>query len=150
MRYAVVALMLLVMSGCGTPLGLNFQRASLRGTSDMSTTAVLEYTPEKEVTKKQEQIKKYAQDLLNFIGTGQVAKLPVNDLERELKKIVPDEFDFLVDGVIGYIVSQTVDVSGAIGEDNVKRIKAGLIGIITGAEKYDLNDREKEAEPIGT
>ena len=150
MRYVAVVLLLLVSSGCGTPLGLNFQRASLRGTGDMSTTAILEYTPEQDVTKKQAQIQKYAKELLEFIETGSVAKLPIADLERELKKLVPDEFDFLVDGAIGYIVSQTVDVSGAIGEDNVKRIKAGLIGVITGAEKYDLKDRPKKEPTDGS
>lgn len=144
MKHAVVVLIVLIVSGCTTPLGLNFQRSSLRGSGDMSTTAVLEYTDAAQVPNQKAQIQKYAKELLEFIETGECAKLPIADLDRELKEIVPAEFYFLVDSVIGYIAGKVVDVSGAIGEENVKRIKAGLIGIIMGAEKYDLKDRPPE------
>ena len=141
MRYAVIAL--LVLTGCnGTPLGLNFERSSLRAAGDWSSTISLEYEKAEFVPKQQADIQKYAQQLLDFIETGEVVKLPVDELEKVLKSKVPAEFALIVDAIMGYIVGIDVDISGAIGEKNVKRIKAYLLGVIKGAKAYDLKDRD--------
>lgn len=142
MRYMVAALLVMSVSGCGGPLGLNFERSSYRSAGDLSATATLEFAQPAHVEPQRAEIKKYAKSMLEFIETGQVAKLPIGELEKALKKLVPAEFAFLVDGVIGYIASKEIDVSGAIGANNVKRIKAGLIGILRGADAYDIKDRE--------
>jgi len=139
-KYALVVL--LVCSGCGMPLGLNFQRSSLRAGGDWSTTISLEYEKAEFVEKQKADIKKYASELIDFLQTGQVAALPIAELEKLLKSKVPQEFYLVVDAALGYVESQQINVSAGIGKDNVKRIIAYLRGAINGAEKYDLKDRE--------
>jgi len=144
MRMLIVACVLAMVTGCGSRLGLNFQRSALRGTGDLAVTTQLELTSEGSVENDRAKIKKYAEELLKFLDTGKVKELPLEELDAALRKIVPLEFMFIVDGLLGYIDAQTVDIDGKIGEDNVKRIRAFLRGVIAGAGYYDVKDKKPD------
>jgi len=146
MRVAVIAAMLVVTSGCVGELGLNFQRSALRSSGDLASTTRLELISVNAVEKEKADIIKYAKELLAFIETGAVKDLPIDELEAELRKLVPVEFALFVDAAMGYISAVDVDVDGKIGEANVKRIKAFLNGIISGATFYDVKDKKPTDE----
>lgn len=142
MRVVVIGAMLAALSGCVGELGLNFQRSALRSSGDLASTTRLELISVSVVEKEKAEIIKYAKELLGFIETGKVKDLPVDELEAELRKLVPVEFALFVDAAMGYISSVDIDIDGKIGEANVKRIKAFLNGVIGGATYYDVKDKK--------
>lgn len=146
MRVAVIGVMLVALSGCVGELGLNFQRSALRSSGDLASTTRLELISVSAVEKEKAEIIKYAKELLEFIETGKVKDLPVDELDVELRKLVPVEFALFVDAAMGYISFVDVDIDGKIGEANVKRINAFLNGVIGGATYYDVKDKKPTDE----
>lgn len=144
MRKILLVVAVLLVSGCTSLLGLNFQRSALRSSGDLASTIELEYCSVGAVEQEKASIIKYAKEALAFVDTGKIRDLPVDEVEKALKKIVPPEFSIFVDAAMGYIDSIDVDIDGKIGKDNVKRLKAFLCGVIAGAGHYDVKDRTLE------
>jgi len=146
MKIAIIIVVSVILSGCVEELGFNFERSALRSSGDLASTTRLELIAVGAVDKERAEITKYAKELLDFIDTGRVKDLPVDELEAELRKLVPAEFALFVDAAMGYISTIDIDINGKIGEINAKRIKAFLTGVISGATYYDVNDKKSTDE----
>ena len=87
-----------------------------------------------------EAIEGFGDHILNFLDSGNIAGLTVNELKAELLEVVPEGSEDFVNDILSLVIMQNVDV-GSIGSRNVKRIRAFVKGVIRGAEDYAVEDR---------
>ena len=125
---------------CETISSLNVQKSLLRGTGDSGITTVLENQSEEKVQEIADGVKTICNDVLNFLDSGNIAGLTVNELKAELLEVVPEGSEDFVNDILSLVIMQNVDV-GSIGSRNVKRIRAFVKGVIRGAEDYAVEDR---------
>ena len=142
MRNFALLLVSLLFAAC-TPPSLNIQRASLRAGGDVSATVYLDTVDKAKVAAQQKLIKDTCEAIDNFMATGNVAELPLAEVGRRLKQVIPAPHRRWIDSALAVAsAAETgIDLSKAIGADNVARIRAFLIGGITGATEYNIAHR---------
>jgi hypothetical protein len=149
MRYYLFLLaMLLCTFGCQMP-SMNYQRSALRDVGDIGATATLEQADAKMIEKYKVDIVDTCNAIIKFLDGGKVADLTPYAVEAKLREIVPIKYIPLLNTALTALDNSnaTVNPSNAIGPDNVKRIKAAVIGFRQGTIEYDVNDRLKEVPP---
>lgn len=137
----MIAAGLIVLMGCVSVQSLNVQRSALRGAGDAGTTALLERQDEVDADGVAEGIKNICNDVLFFLDDGNVNLLTKGELRAALLRVVPEESAKFVDDLLSLVSMARVDV-GFVGRRNIRRIKAFVIGVIRGADEYDVGDRE--------
>lgn len=142
-----------MLAGCASTYGdddglsLNVQRSALRGAGDMTATVYLDRADEPDA----ERVAGIADGLYEFVGTGDLAALPLDVVEDRLCALVPTDYQWLVRQVLAVIVLQDVDVGERIGAANVERIEAFLDGVRTGAIKFRRAEPDAGSEAgVGT
>jgi len=136
----VLALSLVLTAGCEPP-GMNVQRASLRGSGDISVSAALDAVkPAEKAAEVQQKTKEIAEAIRLFLKTGKVADLTIPEITTELEKIIPVNYRFLLEIAIAQIDGVTVPVQ-VIGTNNVRRIDSFCVGLINGCNEYSMDDR---------
>lgn len=132
----------LTFSGCiVTESSLNVQRSALRGTGDTGATTMLENQNSEEVTEIVNGVVGICNDVLDFLKTGDVANLTKGELKITLLNVVPEESADFVSDILAFVSVSNYDVQ-RVGSRNVKRIRAFLNGVIDGASKYSVEDRD--------
>lgn len=144
MRYLLP--ILLVLAGCTAPNAMNDQRAALRSGGDVGVTMSLDQVPEAELAGTQLIVKNTGEAILKFLDSGNVAELTRTDLQTKLNTLVPVKYQAYYSAALLVLGSQTVSVD-KVGTDNVKRIKAAVIGVLRGNEAYDVKDRQPVKTP---
>lgn len=142
MRKYLAVLGFLLVVGC-TPPSMNLQRSLLRDTGDSGITVLLDETPLEKVDATRAEVKDIGEAILKFLDTGKVYELTRSELAVELKKIVPEKYDVYYDMVMTAISEQQLDVD-KIGQNNVARIRAAVVGALRANELYKKSDRKKE------
>ncbi len=140
MFWPVVLAMGLGSMGCMTIDSLNVQKSLLRGTGDNGITAVLENQDANEVDEIVKGVKDICNDVLMFLGSGNISLLTKNQLKNELLDVVLAESADFVNDIVSLVSVTNVDLD-TIGPKNVKRIRAFIKGVIRGADEYKVGDR---------
>lgn len=131
----------LAMAGVGCVPSINMERSLLRGAGDTSITAVADGTQGSDLQARLVGARAVATTLLAFTNTGGVALLTTAGLRAELLQRVSPDYALLVDQAIAMVSTKHIDVGGAIGVRNVKRVKAYLVGVLRGVKNYKEADR---------
>jgi hypothetical protein len=150
MRHTLLPLLLFVFAATGCiPPSMNYQRSGLRSAGDVGATALLEQADAKMMEKYKVDIVDTCNAVIKYLDGGKVADLTPYAVEAKLREIVPIKYIPLLNTALTAIDNSnaTVNPSTAIGPDNVKRIKAAVIGFRQGTIEYDVNDRLKEVPP---
>lgn len=140
MRFIAVVFVAVFAAGC-LPPSLNIQRSLLRNGGDSGVTFYLETVDEAKLAETQKTIGEACDAMDEFLKTGSAATLPLAEVEKQLKRVVPAQYQRWIGTALAAVSAVNVDVTKAIGVDNVKRIRAALIGIRIGATEYDEADR---------
>lgn len=143
MRLIAVVFVAAFAAGC-LPPSLNIQRSLLRDGGDSGVTFYLETVDEAKLAETQKTIGEACDAMDEFLKTGSAATLPLAEIETQLKRVVPEKYQRWVGTALAAVSAVNVDVTKAIGADNVKRIRAALIGIRIGTTEYDVNDRNPD------
>jgi len=144
----VVLASMFLVTGCEPP-GMNPQRAALRGSGDISINTTLDLVPAEQAPAIQEKTKEIAEAMRLFLKTGKVADLTIPEVTEALEKIIPERYRFLLEIALAQIEGVTLPVD-VIGINNVRRIDALCVGLITGCNEYDMNDRPPPNETEAT
>jgi len=139
----LLSLVLCTTTGCITPSidSMNIQRSAIRGTGDTATSVALDSLANTaEVDAVKEKTKEIVLSVQLFLKDGKVADLTIPEITGELKKLIPEKYQFLLDIAIAQIQGMTVDVQ-KIGVDNVERINSVCVGILRGCDLYDISYR---------
>ena len=80
-------------------------------------------------------------DVKDFLNSGDIIDLTKGELKIQLLEVVPSGSADFVSDILSFVSVANYDVE-KIGSRNVKRIRAFLNGVIEGAQKYDVKDRE--------
>jgi hypothetical protein len=134
----LVACMALLV-GC-TPMSMNVQRASIRSGGDVGVTVALDAVAIESVDDVKAKVEDTAKAVLKFLEDGQVADLTQSAARRELEKLIPLNLRPYFDAVMSILSTKDVDIS-KLGADNVKRLKAGAAGVLSGCAQYANEDR---------
>ena len=147
----LLALSCVLFTGCqGSPVsvsGMNIQRMGLRDMADASTTVALEVTPDASVQNVQVKTKEIATAISAFLDDGKVSELTIPAITEALKKLVPVEYQFIVDLLIAQVQGVVLPVD-KIGVNNVKRLKEVCIGLIIACDRYNLTERPVKAKAL--
>ena len=145
MRFLAIVVVAALAAGCQTPsFSLNVQRSLLRDGGDSGITFYLETVDKVKLADTQTKIGEACDAMETFLKTGQAAVLPLSEVEKQLKRVVPAKYHRIVSTAIAAISAVNVDVSKKIGVNNVKRIRAAVVGIRTGTTRYDVADRNPD------
>ncbi len=144
MRRILLLLMCLVLV-VGCVPSMNIQRAGLRSAGDLGVTACLDAVPAEAAGPLKAEIESIAESILVFLDTGAVAALTHSELRTKLEELVPVKYRSYFDAVLSAVSDRSVDVD-KIGANNVKRLRAGAVGIVAGCTRYDKEDRPAETE----
>lgn len=71
---------------------------------------------------------------------GKVADLTLPEFTDALRKLIPEDYRFLLDIALAQIQGMTVDVQ-KIGPDNIERVNSLCVGVLRGCDMYDLKYR---------
>lgn len=149
----IKVLLVVMLSGIFTAgcISMNQQRSILRSAADNTVTAALDKKDsESEAESFQAGIKLVATQVKSFLESNNVLDLTKDELTSKLTAIVPTEYSSYLNDLIGAVSPWQLNLGGAIGENNVKRLVAVCDGAINGAEKYSLDDRNKTTEGSDT
>lgn len=145
----LLALSCVLFTGCqSSPVsvsGMNVQRMGLRDMADASTTVALEVTPDASVQSVQAKTKEIATAISAFLDDGKVSELTIPAITEALKKLVPVEYQFIVDLLIAQVQGVVLPVD-KIGVNNVKRLKEVCIGLVIACDRYSLTERPVKAK----
>jgi hypothetical protein len=142
-RIVFAAVLLVFVSGCVTPSAksMNIQRSGIRCVGDTATTVSLDsLATVAEVDAVKPKIKEIAMAVQLFLKDGKVADLTIPEITQELRKLIPEQYRFLLDILIAQIQGITVDVQ-KIGANNVERINSVCVGVLHGCDLYDVKYR---------
>jgi len=145
-RLMIVAVVFSALAGCKP--SMNVQRSGLRCVGDTGVTVLLDELPEEKVAEARKDVKDIGAALLKFLETGDVAALTMSELRAELEKLVPVKYKGYFDAVLSAASTQHVDVE-KIGPNNVKRVRAAILGCLEGEQRYDVADRPVEEDDGG-
>lgn len=140
LRIFAVVFMLTLATGCQL-FSPNFQRALLRASGDNGITLYLDTVDAARLDATQKTLGEVCTAMEKFIDEGNLAVLPLGVIDAQLRLIVPMQYQRWIGTVLAAVSSVNVDVSKAIGNANVRRIRSAIIGIKNGAAEYDVNDR---------
>lgn len=127
---------------------LNIQRAAIRGTGDTGVSVALDALANKaEAEKVRVRTKDICLSVQLFLENGKVSELTIPEITKELEKLIPPAYHFLLEIAIAQIQGAVVDLD-KIGADNIARINAACVGIIRGCDLYVMNDRPKTATEL--
>ena len=142
LRAMVAGVLAVGMAGCTvTGSSLNIQRSALRGAGDTGTTTMLENQNADEVVDIAAGVTSICNDVKDFLNSGDIIDLTKGELKIQLLEVVPSGSADFVSDILSFVSVANYDVE-KIGSRNVKRIRAFLNGVIEGAQKYDVKDRE--------
>jgi len=133
MRRVIAVLVLsMFLPGC---LSVNLQLAGLRSSGDISVVVGLDATGAESLAERKAQVKGIAEQMLDFLESGEVAALTQGELKTALYQLVPERFRSYADLALGQVATRHLEL-GLIGAVNVERIRAVLLGVVNGCEKY--------------
>lgn len=134
-----------VFSGCTEP-GMNVKMGSADAGAGVAVISTLEAVPVEKFDETKTKIIEISTELLGFVQTGQLAQLPLDEVKVALENFMIkkgwSQYTYLVDAVIQYVKTQSVNV-GAIGADNVKLIEIALEETIRNANRCTIDGRTK-------
>ena len=134
------------LTGCVAPT-INLQLSSLRSAGDVATTIYLDERELAGVPKRQEEIKKFAEKIAEFLDSGNAAKLTETKLRDGVLKLVPEVYQGIGASLLDSLSKRDLNVdTQAIGESNISRLKAFLHGAIVAVDDYKIDLRKKEEE----
>lgn len=142
-RISLLLFVAVLCAGCITPSfkSLNIQRSGIRCTGDTATTVSLDcLANDAEVAAVQTKLKEIAMAVQLFLKDGKVAELTLPEFTDALRKLIPENYRFLLDIALAQIQGLTVDVQ-KIGADNLERINSLCVGILRGCDMYDVKYR---------
>ena len=144
MRWIMCLWMALIMVGCGSQsVSMNQTRSVLRSAADNSITAYVDSVePAETAERRKERAGEIANEILQFLLTGDVVHMTEGELADRLVEIVPETLSQLIKQLLAAVVPTDIDVEGHIGENNVKRLKAVCYGVLQGVTSYDMEDRK--------
>lgn len=150
MRNIVFGLMAVcVLSGCAfKPSGMNGQRSAIRGLGDSAVTVSMDsIQSDADAAAVRVQVKEIALAVQAFLKDGKVADLTIPAITDQLRKLIPVDYQFLLDIMIAQIQGVTVNVD-KIGPNNVERINSVCVGLINGCDLYGTQYRP--VAPVAT
>lgn len=121
-------------------LTLNQQAALVRAAADNGMTIWLDRIPQEKLEDYSLKAHGLALQVSEFVNNGEMATLTRDELRGQLLSLVPDDYTIIIDQALHAISPLHVDVSGEIGKDNVRRLRAALHGIITAIEEHSPED----------
>lgn len=134
---------LVAVCGCGQPvITLNAQRSAIRSATDIGTTAYLDQQQIEDVAKQQEAVDEIKRKIFTFLETGNVANLPLEQVKSQLAALADQKYLAIINTIIATISTQSIDIDGLIGEDNVARMLAALYGVDVALQQYRVEDRQ--------
>jgi hypothetical protein len=149
MKNAIVLTLIvgvLFAGGCRQP-GMNIKMAAADAGCGIAVVGALEAVPAEKFETTKVKIIEISTDLLGFVSTGNLDQLPLDVVKEKLEDFMIKKgwgsYTYLVDTVVQYVKTQSVDVN-IIGIDNVKLIKIGLEEIIRNAKRSTLDGRTKK------
>jgi hypothetical protein len=136
-------------SGCKQP-GMNVKMAAADAGCGIAVVGALEAIPAEKFEPTKVKIIAISTELLGFVETGNLDQLPLDIVKEKLEDFMIKkgwgDYAYLVDTVIQYVKTQSVDVD-IIGVNNVKLIKIGLEEVIRNAKRCTLDGRTKKEQP---
>jgi len=142
----VLVVILGFASGCNQP-GMNIKMASADAGCGISVVGILESVPAEKFELTKMEIISISAELVDFVKTGNLDQLPLDIVKKKIEDFMIQkgwgEYSYLVDTVIQYVKTQSVDVD-VIGTNNVKLIKISLEEIIRNAKRCTLDGRTKK------
>jgi hypothetical protein len=142
-RVILAAVLSLFAVGCITPSvkSMNIQRSGIRCTGDTATTVSLDaLANDAEVAAVKPKVKEVAMAMQLFLKDGKVADLTLPEFTEALRKLIPEEYRFLLDIALAQLQGLTVDTQ-KIGADNIERVNSLCVGVIRGCDLYDIKYR---------
>jgi len=87
-----------LLIGCTKPSykSMNIQRSALRSVSDSGTTVSLDTVPLTKVAEVRNRTKQIAEEMHKLLETGTVGQMTLAELRKQLSKIVPEDYAFLI------------------------------------------------------
>jgi hypothetical protein len=135
-----------LLAGC-TPPSMNEQRSALRAAGDVFTTIYLDDRAAADIPKRKSELKQLSEKLLEFLSDGNAAALTETKLKDGVLKLVPKGYRDMADNLLSSLSKRKAEVKiDKIGQDNIDRLKAFLIGALLGIDKYNMDHRKKEPE----
>ena len=137
------AVLLVFASGCITPSikSMNIQRSGIRCVGDTATTISFDaLSTDAEVNTVKLKVKEIAMAVQLFLKDGKVADLTLPEFTDALRKLIPENYRFLLDIALAQIQGMTVDVQ-KIGADNLERVNSVCVGVLRGCDLYDIKYR---------
>jgi hypothetical protein len=136
------------LSGCNEP-GMNVKMGSADAGAGVAVIGALEAVPVEHFEATKTNIIKISTDLLGFVKTGHLGKLPLDMVQHELESFIIKkgygEYAYVVEAALQYVQAQSVDVD-IIGENNVKLIQIALEETIRNAERCTIGGRTQWKE----
>lgn len=124
-------IVVLLVFGCS----FNQQLAGLRAMGDNLAVAAIDRASPERFGQTKDRMSGLAQQLLDFLDTGNVADLTRDQFRAALERLVPPAHRPVLDGALSAVSSRQLDVY-RIGYNNVRRIRAVLTGLKTGCDEY--------------
>lgn len=147
MMLAVAVMMVATLGGCqetssSLALTLNQQRSLLRATADNALTAYLDRTEDLETLERRRlRAHGIAHQVKMFLKDGSVAELTRDELRAQLLRMVPSDYQLILDHLLAAVSSVHVDTAERIGENNVKRLASVCDGTTQATMQYIFEDR---------
>jgi hypothetical protein len=140
--YFLLPVLSLLVMGCSLkPSGMNSQRSYIRGGTDLAVTVSLDsIQSDAQAQVVKATVKDSALAISKFLKDGSVGDLTIAGLTAALKKIVPQDFYFVIDILLAQTQGVVLDV-GQIGKNNVERLNSACLGMIIGCDLYDMQYR---------
>jgi len=133
-------------SGCSQP-GMNIKMAAADAGCGVAVTGALEAVPAEKFETTKVKIIEISTELLGFVKTGNLDQLPLDVVKEKLEAFMVKkgwgDYSYLIDTIIQYVKTQSVDVN-IIGLNNVNLIKIGLEETIRNAKRCTLDGRIKK------
>ena len=136
----MAAVMLICLVGCEPP-SMNLQRSAARDAGDTGITAYLDDRDAHDVDEKKARILAIIKEVEDFLNEGEIGKLTVGAVRKQVNKVVPPEYQDLSDTILHYLSKFEVPTD-KIPASVVKNIKAALLGVKNGIAEYKLEDRK--------
>jgi len=143
MKRISLILVMVLCAGCIKPSvkSMNIQRSGIRCVGDTATTVSLDsLASDAEVNVVKPKVKEIALAVQLFLKDGKIADLTLPEFTDELRKLITEDYRFLLDIALAQIQGMTVDVQ-KIGANNLERINSVCVGVIRGCDLYDLKYR---------
>lgn len=134
-KRALSAAFMALLFAAGCSYTLNMQLATADAGGQLTAVAVLDAETAAKLVNTKRVMREVAQQLLDFLSTGQVAELTTGELRMQVYALVPSNYRTFADTVLGYVSSRHLE-TGRVGPNNVSRLKAYLEGVIARCEKY--------------